>query len=351
MPSKINKTLADIAKLVDGEVIGNPKLKITGLSGIKEAKPGDLSFVANLKYFPLAAQTKATALLVPRNFDGKAVAVIRTENPSLAFAKIASMVIKADAYKLKGIHKTAVIAKTAKLGKNVAVGAHAVIEAGVNIAEGSTISPGCFIGHETTLGKECLVYPNVTIRERVIIGNNVIIHSGSVVGSDGFGFEKVGDVHTKIPQIGTVVVEDDVEIGANVTIDRARFDRTIIGRGTKIDNLVQIAHNVIIGENCIIVAQTGIAGSVEIKKGAILAGQSGVAGHLVIGEGVIVAAQSGVTKSIPANTMVSGFPAKPHAEAKKVNAAFQNLPRFVETIKELKLRVETLEKELKLKKV
>jgi len=220
-------------------------------------------------------------------------------------------------------------------------------EDNVAIGDKSVIHASSFIGHNSTIGSEALIYMHVSIRERIFIGNRVIIHSGTVIGSDGFGFATLRGLHHKIPQIGTVVVEDDVEIGANVTIDRARFDKTIIGRGTKIDNLVQIAHNVTVGENCIIVAQAGVSGSTVLGNNVLLAGQAGLVGHINIGDGAVVAAQAGVTKSIPPNTKVSGYPAKPHETAKKVNACLQRLPQLVEKVKELQKKVEELENKLK----
>jgi len=343
----MQKRLKEIAQYLAGQVQGDGDVLIKGLSGIKEAQEGDITFVANHKYFPLIESTKASAIIAPRDLEAQGKNFILVDNPSLAFAKIASLVVGEQEHELKGIHPTAIIAKDAKIGKNVSVGAYTVIEGKVVIGDDSVIYSGCFIGHETVLGSKALIYPHVTIRERITIGNRSIIHSGTVIGSDGFGFADVEGVHHKIPQIGTVVIEDDVEIGANVTIDRARFDKTFIGQGTKIDNLVQIAHNVIIGRNCIIISQTGISGSVEVKDGAILAGQSGIAGHLTIGEGAIVAAQAGVTKSVPAKTLVSGYPAKPHDKAKKVNAALQRLPEYIKTINELKHKVAQLEEQIK----
>ncbi|MCD6228909.1 MAG: UDP-3-O-(3-hydroxymyristoyl)glucosamine N-acyltransferase [Candidatus Omnitrophica bacterium] len=341
-------TLREIAKIVGGELIGEPNIVITGISGIKEAKEGDITFLANPKYFHLMKVTKASAIIVSKEITDTNKPLIRTDNPSLAFAKVVSLVAPNDVVKHpQGIHPTAVIAKSAKLGKNVSVGAYTIIEEEVEIGDNSIIYGSCYIGHHTKIGKNCLIYPHVSIRERIEIASRVIIHSGAVIGSDGFGFATVKGVREKIPQIGTVVIEDDVEIGANVTIDRARFDKTIIGKGTKIDNLVQIAHNVIVGENCIIVAQAGISGSTSLGEGVILAGQAGVVGHITIGEGSIVAAQAGVTKSVPPHTKVSGYPAKPHDVAKRVNACVQRLPQLYKKIKELEAKVAELEKVLK----
>ena len=342
----MQKTLSEIVKLIGGTIEGDESLVITGISGIKEAQKGDITFLANSKYEPLLSKTQASAVIVPCDVVCPDKALIKNENPSLSFAKLASAFLKVTEYRLCGVHPTAVIADDVQLGKDVAIGPHVVIESSAVIGNGSTIYSGCFIGHNTQIGSNALIYPTVTIRERVLIGNNVIIHSGTVIGCDGFGFVEVEGVHQKIPQVGTVVIDDDVEIGANVTIDRARFEKTFIGKGTKIDNLVQIAHNVIIGQNCIIVSQSGISGSTELKDRVVLAGQSGLAGHLTVGEGSIVGAQSGVSKSIPPGTFVFGYPAKPHNIAKRTNAAVQRLPEYIKTIQDMKRRLKQLEEKL-----
>lgn len=343
----MRKTLAEIAKLVDGELVGDRETVIIGVCGIKEAGEGHLTFVANPKYFPLVEKTKASAILTPLGMDVPGKSIIRTKDPSLAFSKVLSVIQKEEAPVCRGIHKAAVIADDAVLGCDVSVGACAVIEKGARIGDGTVIGSGTFVGEQAVIGNSCLIYPNVTLREKISLGNNVIIHSGTVVGSDGFGFIEIDGSHRKIPQIGTVLIEDDVEIGANVTIDRARFDKTVIGRGTKIDNLVQIAHNVRVGRNCLIAAQSGIAGSTIIEDNVVLAGQVGVAGHLIIGKGTQVAAQAGVTKSIGPHLRVSGFPARDHAQSQKISATVQRLPIYIRTINELKKRIEDLEKKFK----
>lgn len=343
----MHKTLAEIAEYIEGEVVGDKNLIITGLCGIKEGKEGDLTFVANSKYFPLVETTKASAIITPLEMSVRGKSIIRTDNPSLAFAKTVSFFLGTQQNQIKGIHKTAQISPSAELGKNVAIGAFCIINDDAKIGDDTIIHAGCFIGNKTTIGEKCCIFPNTTIRERILIGNRVIIHSGTVIGSDGFGFVTTEGMHEKIPQIGTVSIEDDVEIGSCVTIDRARFDKTRIGRGTKIDNLVHIAHNVIIEENCIIIAQVGISGSAIIKKNSILAGQAGITGHLTIGEGSIVMSKAGVTKSIPPHSTVFGFPAKPHLTAKKINAYLQRLPLYVNTIHDLQKRIEELEAKLK----
>ncbi|MCK5580495.1 MAG: UDP-3-O-(3-hydroxymyristoyl)glucosamine N-acyltransferase [Candidatus Omnitrophica bacterium] len=342
----MKKTLGSIAKEVGGEVDGNADVSITGISGLKEAREGDITFVANSKYFSLVKETQASAIIVPLDMETTGKNVLRVENSSLVFAEVASFFVEENPYKAHGIHPTAVIADDVKLGKNVHVGPCAVIENDVEVGDNTIIASGCFVGYKTIIGTECLFHGNVTIREKSSIGNRVIIHSGTVVGSDGFGFENVDGVHYKIPQTGVVVIEDDVEIGANVTIDRARFDKTCIGKGTKIDNLVQIGHNVQIGQNCIIIAQVGISGSCQIEDNVILAGQAGLAGHLTIGAGAIVASQAGVINSVPPGIMVSGFPAKPHSHAKRVNACVQRLPQYIKTLNELKDKIEKLERKI-----
>lgn len=343
----MNTSLSEIANLVGGTVVGDGSVRITGLSGIKEAKSGDLTFLANAKYAPLLEKTEASAVIVSQEIPAQKFAAIVVENPSLAFSKIAENVFQSHGPILKGIHPTAVIGQDVCFGQNVAVGPCAVIEDGVVVGDNTVICGLAHIGRATRIGPDCLIYPHVTIRERITIGQRVIIHSGTVIGSDGFGFANVKGVNVKIPQIGIVEIQDDVEIGANVTIDRARFDKTVIGKGTKIDNLVQIAHNVRIGENCMIVSQVGISGSTVLEDNVVLAGQAGLVGHITIGKNSVVAAKSGVPSSIPADSVYWGFPAKPMAQAKKVNAMVQRLPHYVGIILDLKKRIAELEEHIK----
>lgn len=343
---KIQKTLAEVALLIGGEVVGDGGTVITGICGIKEAKEGDLTFVANPKYLRLMYETRASAIITGRDVKGSPKPIVRTENPSLAFAKMVSLLAPTETRRPTGVSPQAILGARVRLGQDVAIQAFAVVEDDVTIGDRSVLYAGCYIGHHTAIGADCLIYPNVSIRESIEIGNRVVIHSGTVIGSDGFGFATVKGAHHKIPQIGNVVIEDDVEIGANVTIDRARFDTTVIGRGTKIDNLVQIAHNVIVGQNAIIVAQAGISGSTVIGHNVVLAGQSGIVGHITVGDNAVVAAQAGVSKSVPPNTQVWGSPAKPLARAKRINACVQRLPGLVKTVDMLARRIEQLEKAL-----
>ncbi|MFA5038198.1 MAG: UDP-3-O-(3-hydroxymyristoyl)glucosamine N-acyltransferase [Candidatus Omnitrophota bacterium] len=343
----MGRTLKEIAVLVGGEIQGDPALLITGVAGLKEAGPGDISFLSNSRYTALLKTTGAGAVIVPRDIASCEKPVIRVDDPSLAFAKAARVLLNAQVRHPKGIHKTAVIAESAKIGRDVAIGAYAVIEEGASIGDRTVIYAGCFIGHDTTVGEDCIFYAHVSVRERVTIGNRVFIQSGSVIGSEGFGYAKVDGAYQLIPQAGSVLIEDDVEIGANVTVDRARFDKTKIGRGTKIDNLVQIAHNVEIGENSIIVAQAGISGSTHIGNRVTIAGQAGIVGHVEIGDGAILTAQSGIMNNVPAESMVTGYPARPHAEALKIWAVTGRLPELLKTVQELKKKLSAIEEQLK----
>ncbi|MBI5872610.1 MAG: UDP-3-O-(3-hydroxymyristoyl)glucosamine N-acyltransferase [Candidatus Omnitrophica bacterium] len=330
------KTLEEIASAVGGEVVGDPSIVITGAKGIREAKEGDITFVANPRYVILIDKTAASAIITSLEVTAASKPIIRVKDPSLAFAQAVAALYPVEIRHPKGIHKTAVIAKSAKVGRGVSMGPYVVVEEGAVIGDNTIIYAGSFIGHDTRIGRDCLIWANVSIRERVDIGNRVFIQSGAVIGSEGFGYVNVDGSYKLIPQIGTVSIEDDVEIGANVTIDRARFEKTIIGRGTKIDNLVQIAHNVVIGQNSIIVAQAGISGSTHIGNNVTIAGQAGLVGHIDIGDGAILAAQAGVMKSVAPKTMVSGYPARPHHEAMRIYAAMSKLPDLIKAVNELK---------------
>jgi len=261
-----------LAKLLNGVVIGDGSVEITGVSGIKEAKEGDITFLANPKYESYVATTSASAIIVANNHKQIPKPIIQIENPYLAFLKTVRL-FRADTQRVElGIHPSALIGKDVKLGQRVSIGPFVVIADGAELGDDVVIMALSYIGARCTIGNDSFVYPNATIRENVIVGERVIIHSGAVLGSDGFGFVRDGEAYQKIPQVGNVEIGNDVEIGANVTIDRATTGTTSIGRGTKIDNLVQIAHNVVIGENCIVVAQVGISGSSEVGKNVTLAG-------------------------------------------------------------------------------
>jgi len=340
---RVEKTLGELARLVDGAVAGDPQTSITGIAGIREARRGDITFIANRKYAHLLTGCQASAVVVSEDVSDCPIPCVRVKNPDMAFAKIVSAFAPAPPRLEPGIHPTAIVAANARLGSDVAVGACSVVQEGAEIGDSTVIYPQAYIGHFARVGANCLIYPQVVIRERCAVGSRCIIHSGTVVGSDGFGYSTVSGVHHKIPQIGIVEIGDDVEIGANVTIDRARFGTTRIGAGTKIDNLVQVAHNVDIGPNCLIVAQAGIAGSTRIGRNVILAGQSGVDGHRTVGNNVVVGAKAGVTKDIPPDKFISGFPAQDHERELRVQASIRKLPELVEHLKALEERVRRME--------
>ena len=333
-------TAREIADLVGGTLSGNPAEVITGVAGIREAQEGDLTFVGSPKYLGAVQTTRASVIIVAR---AAAVQSARTlllvDDPIAAFSKVVERVAPPPIRFGPGIDKTARIAAAAKLGRNVSIQPFVVIEDGAIVGDNTVIGAGSYIGHESRLGADCLLYPNVTVRERTILGNRVILHSGVVLGADGFGYEVVEGRHQKIPQVGFVEIGDDVEIGANSTVDRGRFGKTRIGNGTKIDNLVQVAHNCVIGEHNIICALTGIAGSVITGHHVTLAGQVGVAGHLTIGDKAIIMAQAGVTKDVPAGALMLGAPAVPHTQFKRTNAAMNRLPELAVKLRALEQQI------------
>jgi len=321
----MNKTTREIAQFVNGELVGDAELLITGINSIEEAKEGELAFADNPKHVQLIEKSGASCVITPRNIENSSKTIIRTEKPALAFGKVLSYVHEKTALRPQGIHPTAIVEKDVKLGKDVSIGAYSVV------------SSGCQIGDGTIL------FPGVIIRQNVSIGKNVIIHSSTVVGTDGFGYHQVEGRHVKIPQIGKVVIEDNVEIGSCVVIDRATLGKTVIGRGTKIDNLVQIAHNVKIGENCIVISQTGISGSSELGNNVVLSGQVGLTDHVSLGDRTVVGAKSGVSKSFPAGTILFGIPARPHLEIRKIVGAWGRLPNLMKRVAKLEKKIAELE--------
>ncbi len=339
----MKKSLKEIAELIGGKIVGDGNIEIEGVAGIKEAGKGEITFISDIKHLPLLETTQASAVIVSREVKEVKVPLIQVENPYLAFSQVMRILIPHEK-PAEGIHSSAIIAEGVDLGKKVSVGAHAVIKEKARIGDNTIIYPLVYIGKGSRVGKDCIIYPQVMIRERVEIASRVIIHSGTVIGSDGFGYIPHEGRQHKVPQIGRVVIEDDVEIGANVTIDRATLGKTWIKRGVKIDNLVQIAHNVVVGEDSVIVAQVGISGSTGIGKGVTLAGQAGVVGHIKIGNGAIVGGKAAVLKSVPPKTIVSGYPARPHVQAKRIEASVLRLPELYKLVRELKKRIEELEK-------
>ncbi|MEM9480570.1 MAG: UDP-3-O-(3-hydroxymyristoyl)glucosamine N-acyltransferase [Verrucomicrobiota bacterium] len=341
-------TIRELCDLIGGHAADadTAEKEFTGLASLADAGPFDVAFYNNDRYADDLASTKAGALLVQAEFEAGSApddcALITVEDASKAFSQIAAAYF-ARPVPAPGVHPTAFVAEDAKLDRaKVAIGPNAIIESGAEIGDGSRIDGGAFVGRGARVGKDCTLYANATIHDGCLLGDRVILHSGVVVGSDGYGFDSSSGEHVKIEQLGIVQIDDDVEIGSNTSIDRARFGKTHIGEGTKVDNLVQIAHNVVIGKRCLIVAQAGIAGSTHIEDGVVVAAQVGIAGHLRIGSGVILAAQSGVAKSITEPGTYMGFLAVPGAEKLKQMANTRNLPKLIARVKELEKEVRDL---------
>jgi UDP-3-O-[3-hydroxymyristoyl] glucosamine N-acyltransferase len=331
-------SVRDLATHVDGRFAPESAgaKTIRGIAVVSEAGEGDLTFFSNSKYLAALKKCGATAALVPLDFAEPIPPVaIRVASPSLAWAKLTEKFKPAPVRFAPGVHPTAVIGAGALLGTDVSVQACAVIEPGARIGARTVIGAHAYIGHDAQIGDDCLLHPRVTIGARCIVGNRAILHSGAVLGSDGFGFELVDGRHLKIAQLGIVQIDDDVEIGANATIDRARLGRTWIQEGTKIDNLVQIAHNVVVGKHSILVAQVGISGSTRLGNYVTLAGQVGVVGHIEVGDQVTVGAQSGVSKSLAAKGTYMGSPAVEAREWREQIALIHRLERILARLRRL----------------
>ncbi|HEU4338806.1 MAG TPA: UDP-3-O-(3-hydroxymyristoyl)glucosamine N-acyltransferase [Planctomycetota bacterium] len=339
----MERTLADLAALTGGAVRGDPSVRVRGACGLEDAGPGDITFLAHPKYASLVERTKAGAIVVSDKAAAPSIPAIVVKDPNLAFIEIARQFAVASPAP-EGVHPSAVIAPSAALGKNVSVGAHSVIDAGAAIGDGTTIHPLVHVGASVRIGRDSILYSGVSIRERCVLGDRVIVHCGTVIGSDGFGFATVDGVHHKIPQTGIVVIEDDVELGANCTVDRARTDKTVIKRGTKLDNLVHIGHNSIIGEHVLMAAMVAVAGSVKVEHHAMLGGQVAVGGHLTVGAGGILTGQAGLSKDLPPGAMYSGTPAGPHLGRMRALAASHQVDKLLQEVRELRRRVSELEK-------
>lgn len=334
--------LCEIAEIVGGKIKGNGDILISGVASLAEAGPHEISFLSNKKYVSKLSSSKAGAVIVSEEQESELPEngnFIVCLNPNAAFSKAIELFAPAPIAHPKGIHPSAIVAEGAKVSHRASIGPCAVIENGVEIDDEVVVGAGSYIGHFTKIGKGTLIYPNVTIRERCIIGKNVIIHPGVVIGADGYGFEAGPTGIVKIPQVGIVQIDDDVEIGANCTVDRARFGKTWIKRGVKMDDHVHVAHNVIVGEYSMLVGQCGIAGSAVIGRGVIIAAQAGINGHITIGDGVKVAGTSGVVKDVPPGETVVGTPA-------------ENPRDFIERIslpkkfQKLQAKISVLEKEI-----
>ena len=318
--------LKELAQLVSGKIVGDGELDIQGVAPIEEAGQGDLIFVLNDKFLARALKSRATALVSHSRAKVKGRGAILVDNPRLALAKILPL-FAPKRHAPQGIHQTAIVPKSCRIGKDVFIGPFVVLEENVSIGDRSLIHPHVTIGEESQIGKDCIIHSQVSIYDRVIVGDRVVLHSGARIGVDGFGFAPQADQHIKIPQIGRVVIEDEVEIYANVCISRATLGATVIGAGTKIDSLSHVAHNCKIGKNCAIVSLVGFAGSVTLKDHVYVAGQAGFNGHLTVGENSIVMGRAGVTKDVSPNSVISGFPAQHHRQEMEFQAALRRLAK------------------------
>ena len=339
--------LRDLADRLDCRLEGDGTIVVQRVAGIQEAEPGDVTFFANAKYAGALRATRASAVILSDDAEPAPCAMLRTANPYLAFARAVGL-FAGDTRPAPGVHTTAFVSESARVAADASVGPFAVIADGASVGARTIVHAHVTVGREASIGDDCVIHAQVSIRERVVLGNRVVIQDGAVIGSDGFGFARAKDgTHMKIPQVGGVVLEDDVEVGANTTIDRPAVGETRIRAGVKIDNLVQIAHGVTIGRNALLAAQVGIAGSTTLEESVTLAGQVGVAGHLTVGKGTIASAQTGIPNSVPAGSFVSGYPAIPNRDWLKASAIFRKLPELRKTISEMEQRIADLEARLR----
>ncbi len=340
--------LREIAEIVEGKIIGPSEigdLQITGVSGISDAKEGDITYISNVKLINDLKKSRASVVITSEHIEDIDKPQLITDNPQYAFAVLLNLFYTRP-HSFEGISEKAYIADDVKIGEEVTIYPFSYISKGVEIGRGSVIYPGVFIGENTKISEKCIIYPNVVIREGVFIGKGVIIHSGAVIGSDGFGYVYHNGRHNKIPQVGGVIIEEEVEIGACTTIDRATTGNTIIGKGTKIDNLVQIGHNVRIGRNVIIVSQVGIGGSTIIDDGVIIGGQVGISDHATVEAGTMIGAKSGIMGTVKRG-IYTGYPAIPHREWLKASAIFSRLPEINRRVSELENQIKELRAKIK----
>ncbi len=338
--------VSEILNLTGGKLVqGDEEAIFSQIASLNEATAGDISFLGNEKYLNDYMESQAGCVFVSEKVEpcNAEAVLVEVENPSFAFGQIVNAFTESANQWTPGIHPSSIIAEDVILDESlVQVMAHTAIAKGVTVGKGSSIGNGVSVGENVTIGENCKIYPNVTIREGCVLGDRVIIQPGAVIGSDGFGYEFVDGKHVKVEQVGIVVIEDDVEIGANTTIDRARFGKTVIGEGSKIDNLVQIAHNAKIGKHSVIVSQSGIAGSSEIGNYVTMAAQSGMAGHIKIGDKAILMARAGVTKNLEGGQVYKGFPARPVRAENRRLAVVSRLPKLIKEFKELQNQIEEL---------
>lgn len=339
-----SRTLREIAEAVGGTLIGDPEATVDRLAGLPDAAHGALSFLANKKYAPLLKETRSTAVLVERRIESAPCALIQVDHPDWAFAQAASLLIDSTLpAATPGVHPTAHVDPTATLGAEVSLGPYAIVEAGATVGDRCRLHGGAYVGPNAALGSDCILHPRATVCHGCVLGDRVILQAGAVVGSDGFGYAFVEGRHRKIEQLGIVRLGDEVELGANVTVDRARFGETVIEAGAKIDNLVQIAHNCEIGAGSILVSQVGLSGSTKLGKGVIVGGQTGFAGHLEIGDGAMFTAKCGVNKNVPPGEHWTGVPAGPHKQFLELQRNLKALKRLRELVKDLEARINGLE--------
>lgn len=338
-------SLKQIADLVSGEIVGDPGTVVSGVSSIPDAGPGDLVFAESSRLLEAAQNSPAAAVLTRHRAESAGKPLVVVSDPRSAFATVLKLFVT-DTGLEPGVHESAHVSPTASLGDGVSVGFCCYIGDGVALGSNVTVLPFTFIGQGSKIGDNSLLYPHVTIYPGCTIGQRVILHSGAVIGADGFGYNQSEGEHVKIPHIGGVLIEDDVEVGANVTIDRSRTGNTVIGRGTKIDNLVHIAHNVKIGRNCIIIAQVGLSGSVTVGDNVILAGQVGVKDHVRIGENSLIGAKSGIISDIPPGSKIAGFPARRYGEQMRIWANLTRLPELAGKVRELEEKLDQLQSRL-----
>jgi len=339
----MGKTISEIAAFLQGSVVGDGSVEIRDIKGLDEAGAGDLTFLANPRYRKKIASTAASAILVSAPVEGTGKNFIVVKDPYAALARLLALFYPEEP-EFRGVSPDAFIGPGAAVAEGATVYPGAYVGKDARIGRGSVLYPGVYLGPGAVVGEDCILYPNVTVYRRCLIGSRVILHAGVVVGSDGFGFANPAVENRKVPQVGIVQIDDDVEIQANTTIDRGTLGKTWIQRGAKIDNLVQIAHNVVIGENSVVVAQVGISGSTRLGKRVIIGGQAGLVGHIQVGDNVMIAARAGVNKDIPASRIMSGTPAIPHPEWLRLNAHIMRLPEMHKTLLELKKKIEELEK-------
>jgi UDP-3-O-[3-hydroxymyristoyl] glucosamine N-acyltransferase len=335
-------TLGELAEALRAALDGDPDRRVTGVAPLETAGPDDISFLTDTRYAAAARASRAGALLVGPDARDVPAPTLRCAAPQVALVTLLELFHPPTATP-PGVHPTAVVAADARLDPTAWVGALAVIESGAAIGPRARLYPLVYVGQSSEIGADSVLYPHVVVRERVRLGQRVLVHPGAVLGADGFGFVHDGAGHRKIPQVGGVRIEDDVEIGANTTIDRATFGDTIVRRGTKIDNLVQIGHNVEVGEHAILVAQVGVSGSSRLGRGVVLGGQVGISDHVTVGEGASVGAQSGVGSDLEAGGRYFGYPARPAAKAMRIVAAEERLPELLKRVRALERRVAELE--------